>query len=205
MRGSYVAPSIKVIDDAFTQTEEFLKTALAAPEEMWLESTIDAYNLVPEFRHSRELPIPYGLMFPKVFSDMAWIVHNEASTYAKENGFEFPHMENFTLVEYKPEVDFIDRHDDWGPSQPRSMSAVLYMNTIEEGGELIFDKFDLTLKPVAGRLVLFPANFAYTHQVLPPISGVRYAIITFFGQQLSDDIFTRYYPKYSHWKDGSAP
>ena len=201
----YVAPSIKVIKNAFTQTQLFLDTVAQAPDELWMDSSIDAYNLIPEFRKSRELPIPYGLMFPKVFLDLAYMLHQEATIYSKENGLEFTHMEGVSLLEYNPNTDFFDRHRDDGPNQPRAISAILYINDVEKGGETIFDKFDLTISPEAGKLVLFPANFAYTHQAMPPISGKKYAVITFFGMQLSKDIFDNYYAKYAHYAQGTMP
>lgn len=200
----YVAPSVKVIPNAFPQHEEFLKMALDAPPEAWLESQIDgdfrgeddAIRYEPGFRRSRELPIPHGLMYPRVFYDVAYTIHEQASIYAKENGFGFNHMEQLSLLEYLPNQDFFDRHNDTGPNQPRACSALLYFNDVDQGGETYFDKFELTIRPKAGTLALFPANYPYSHQAFPPISNTKYVMITFFGMQLNRDVFDRYYPKY---------
>lgn len=198
----YVAPGIKVIKNAFPQAELFLETVSKAPEESWIKSSIDGYAYVPDFRSASELPIPYGLMFPKVFFDLAYTIHHQATRYSRENGFSFPHMEYITFLKYKKGSDFFNSHRDDGPNQPRSMSAVLYMNDVAEGGETVFDKFGVSIAPEAGKLILFPANFIYTHEAATPISNDKYAAITFFGMELSGDVFDKYYSKYGVQKQG---
>jgi len=36
------------------------------------------------------------------------------------------------------------------------------------------------LKPKDGRLLMFPANFAYEHEALAPQSGEKFALVTWF-------------------------
>ena len=55
----------------------------------------------------------------------------------------------------------------------RILTFILYLNTIEEGGETEFLYYPKRVKPQAGRLVLFPGSFMHTHRGNPPISGKK--------------------------------
>jgi Rps23 Pro-64 3,4-dihydroxylase Tpa1-like proline 4-hydroxylase len=53
-----------------------------------------------------------------------------------------------------------------------AFTTVTYLNENYEGGELYFPDHNITIKPKAGSLIMFPASFV--HQVKPILSGVRY-------------------------------
>lgn len=72
---------------------------------------------------------------------------------------------------------FYKRHFDTGPQFRRVVSALLYLNDVEEGGETHFNNFNLSVQPKAGRLVIFPSNYAYTHQAMPPVNGDKFVIV----------------------------
>jgi hypothetical protein len=50
----------------------------------------------------------------------------------------------------------------------------LFLNDVEEGGELEFIYYPMRIKPKKGTLVLFPAHFTHTHRGNPPISNTKY-------------------------------
>jgi len=194
MIGEYVAASIKVIPNAIDYSDEIISVAKSAPKEAWRDSAVGGqaeYN--NSIRRSNEISIRYGLMSPRIFFNVAQDIYGYAKDYAKENGFRFTHMEGISLLEYLPNDGFFDLHSDSDASFPRSMSALLYLNDVEEGGETWFDKFGINVKPEKGKLVLFPANYAYTHQALPPVSGNKYVAVTWFGMELNDNVFEVYY------------
>lgn len=64
----------------------------------------------------------------------------------------------------------------------RVFTYIWYLNTVEEGGETEF--LDTKIKPVVGKLVLFPATWTFLHRGLPPARGRKY-ICT--GWMLSED------------------
>jgi hypothetical protein len=197
MRG-YLAPSIMVIENAIDYSDEILSTVLPLPDEAWRSSEIESpgdrttRNEV-EIRRSREIQISPSASKPKIFFDLSLSIHSAAKEYSTENGFEFSHMEDISLLRYDQGEGFYDRHCDCGPTFPRSMSALLYLNDVVSGGETWFDKFNLNIRPERGKLVLFPANYAYTHQALPPTSGPKYVVVTWFGQSLDPNIFKEYF------------
>jgi Rps23 Pro-64 3,4-dihydroxylase Tpa1-like proline 4-hydroxylase len=51
------------------------------------------------------------------------------------------------------------------------------MNDNYIGGEIKFPRFNVTHKPKANELLIFPSGYTYNHSVLPVESGTRYAIV----------------------------
>jgi hypothetical protein len=190
----YIAPSIKMIDGAIDFSEKLIEIAKSVPDDRWLKSALSGdseYN--SSIRVSNELNIDHGLGSPTEFYLVAKAIHLAARDYAMENGVEVSHMEGINLLEYLPNEGFFDRHSDAGPDFPRAMSTILYLNDVEEGGETWFDKFGISVQPKSGRMILFPSNYAYSHQAMPPISGNKYVLVTWFGMKLSSNVFERYY------------
>ncbi len=57
----------------------------------------------------------------------------------------------------------------------RIITYIWYLNDISEGGETNFVK-NFKIKPVAGRLLLFPSTWSYPHAGLIPISSDKYIV-----------------------------
>ncbi len=70
----------------------------------------------------------------------------------------------------------------WIPNHTpdRAISAICYLNSDFEGGELTFEQHALTIKPRRGLLVMFPSTAGYVHEVLPVKSGRRYTASLWF-------------------------
>ena len=86
------------------------------------------------------------------------------------------YKEAFNFVKYFP-GEYFKVHTDHGPFYTCTLSAVIYLNDDYEGGELDFTRHDITLKPDAGDIVLFPSNFVYEHSSLNVTSGTKYAVV----------------------------
>lgn len=71
-----------------------------------------------------------------------------------------------------PHVDNQDGHLDL------AFSIVTYLNDDYEGGEIFFKDQNISLKPKAGSLIMFPSTAPYTHQVLEIQKGARYMVAT---------------------------
>lgn len=55
-----------------------------------------------------------------------------------------------------------------------AFSLVAYVNDDYEGGEISFPNHNITIKPKAGSLIMFPSQEPYIHEVKPIMSGTRY-------------------------------
>jgi len=59
----------------------------------------------------------------------------------------------------------------------RFISGVVYLNTINEGGETVFPIIKEKIKAVQGKIVLFPSNFTHIHYSKTTKKQDRYNII----------------------------
>jgi hypothetical protein len=87
----------------------------------------------------------------------------------------------FQIQKYKAnEGHYQEYHNDFAifdenPEYYRILTFIFYLNTVDEGGETEFwGKYKV--KPVTGRLVIFPASWTYPHCGLMPISHDKYII-----------------------------
>ena len=84
--------------------------------------------------------------------------------------------EDYEILKYGEGNFFIDHVDD-GLFMTRKVSIVYYFNDNYDGGEIIFPRFDLEIKPKANQLLLFPANYIYNHNVNEVTKGTRYSMV----------------------------
>ena len=58
----------------------------------------------------------------------------------------------------------------------RVLAWTIYLNDVEEGGETEFLYQSQRIKPVQGKICIFPAHFNYAHRGNPPLTGDKYII-----------------------------
>jgi hypothetical protein len=191
--GEDIFPGIRVIDNVIDNPQELIDIANSIPDN-WMPSALGGDGSVDtDSRRSNSFPFPVHFENPLVFFSTAQKIYLQANKYAQDNDIFFSHMEKISMLEYLAGDGFYKPHHDFGPDTPRAMSAILYLNDVEEGGETYFDQFDISVQPKAGRLVLFPATFPYSHEARHPISGNKYVLVTWFGLTINSDTFERYY------------
>jgi predicted 2-oxoglutarate/Fe(II)-dependent dioxygenase YbiX len=80
-----------------------------------------------------------------------------------------------------------NENGEWVPNHTpnRAVSAIYYLNETFEGGEIVFDRESLAVKPRQGLLLAFPSDGRHVHEVLPVRSGVRYTMPIWFTKQES--------------------
>ncbi len=85
-------------------------------------------------------------------------------------------------VYYKGQGKFLEHVDQSaGPNVIRTFGIILYLNTVEEGGETDFMDYKLKIKPEAGKLVIFPCNYLFRHEGTIPLSEDKYIITSFLN------------------------
>lgn len=95
--------------------------------------------------------------------------------FPKTYGFEELRIKKYNndgIDMFMPHVDVMDYS-----SSKRFIAFMFYLNDVDEGGETIFT--DLTIKPEAGKLVVFPPLWMYPHEGKPPISNTKYLLSTY--------------------------
>lgn len=103
--------------------------------------------------------------------------------YARKYGIqETLSHEGYQILRYE-EGQKYSQHYDGGTSIGRAISAVCYLNSDYEGGEIEFPFHNVKIKPQAGMLILFPSNFAYSHIAHPITNGTKYNLVTWISDR----------------------
>ena len=85
-------------------------------------------------------------------------------------------------VYYKGQGKFLEHVDQSaGPNVTRVFGVILYLNTVDDGGETDFMDYKLKIKPEAGKLVIFPCNYLFRHEGTIPLSEDKYIITSFLN------------------------
>lgn len=99
--------------------------------------------------------------------------------------WEWPGLSDtgFRLQHYRKNSGFYREHIDGGPgpgvAADRMLGAIIYLNTVETGGETYFREHDLKIPAKAGSIALFPAYWTHPHQGCVPISDDKWIVSSF--------------------------
>lgn len=96
--------------------------------------------------------------------------------YTEEWHPTWSQKEDYEIMKYGEGNYFIDHVDD-GLFYTRKISLVYYFNDDYDGGEIVFPKFGVTIKPKASQLLLFPSTYVYNHNVNAVTNGTRYSMV----------------------------
>ncbi len=87
--------------------------------------------------------------------------------------------ECYNLIRYKSGQAYHGVHSDYSPTsdvRQRHLSFVMFLNTIDEGGELVFPQQNLFVKPEEGKAVIFPSGWTHAHHTLAPVEQTRHVL-----------------------------
>lgn len=107
-------------------------------------------------------------------------LENYLEMFPAANDFpRFAANEDYNVIRYKPGQAYHAVHSDFHPNylnpiSRRHLTGVCFLNDIEEGGEIEFPQQDLSIKPEAGKFVIFPSGWTHSHRTLPPVGQTRY-------------------------------
>lgn len=175
-----IAGCIEIYDDVISAPEHVAQIACAM--EGWRDAEIyahdsDADEVDKQYRSNKILDINHDeYTTHPVFTYVNDLVERYLENYSYRYDVSFEYVEPAQLLHYS-NGEFYKPHFDTGPAFPRVISALLYLNDVEEGGETYFTNFRVGVKPKAGRLVIFPSNYAYSHQALPPKGSHKFVIV----------------------------
>jgi predicted 2-oxoglutarate/Fe(II)-dependent dioxygenase YbiX len=180
-----IGPGIYLFENVIDNQEELIyhakqRATSGALYEAEIYSSLQEQILNKEIRNTKIVeisPVYKNNAMWWILSQKIWEYGNE---YAMFHNISFSDMEHPQFLYYQKNQGFYSPHVDSASSKPRIISAVLYLNNVEEGGETYFEKFDVSVKPKSGRMILFPSNFVYIHGAKVPKSDDKYAVVTWF-------------------------
>ena len=109
--------------------------------------------------------------------------------------FQVVHYERGT--EYKPHFDSFDQSTElgkkyWEPGGQRMITALIYLNDVEDGGATYFPKLNISINPKKGNVLVFHNTISETtninprslHAGMPVSSGEKWAANLWFRENL---------------------
>jgi prolyl 4-hydroxylase len=92
-----------------------------------------------------------------------------------------PLISELVMKRYRPgqEERFQLHFDAINYVSNRYLVMLWYLNDVDQGGETEFPHLQISIRPMAGRLLIFPPYWMYQHQGLPPVSGDKYILSTY--------------------------
>ena len=119
------------------------------------------------------------------FNDFFKYMNNEI---IRQYSFEYPDVGHPVAHEGKiqntqPSEGYHVWHSEWNYEVPRRQLAyALFLNDVDEGGELEFLHQSIRIKPRKGDMVVWPAFWSHLHRGNPPLSGEKWIVTGWFEQ-----------------------
>lgn len=113
----------------------------------------------------------------------------DISLHEYTNNIGYP--KNYQLISkdynvrvYPKNRGMFNDHIDTGTKQTfnRLLAFILYLNTVECGGETEFLNSGRKIKPAKGKVLIFPCNYLFPHRGNIPISNEKYIATSFIYQ-----------------------
>ena len=120
-----------------------------------------------------------------IFKSLGLVIQQYISGYAGMDSWVRGMRDTSYLVQvYKKGQGFYKPHVDAAPwlgypQSLRALACVMYLNTVDEGGETEFTEHGLKVSPKQGDMLMFPAYWTHPHAARVPISGDKWIISTF--------------------------
>lgn len=97
--------------------------------------------------------------------------------YLGYHGVSMSTHDSYSVLRYGIGQKFINHIDDHEKIH-RRVSTVYYANDNYSGGEINFPRFNISYKPKANEMIIFPSTYVYNHSVSEITEGIRYAVVS---------------------------
>lgn len=183
------AVGISVYKDVFTADvfiEELEKECQDSWSELeWISSgtgpgSVSSYRTSMSANLASLFPPYEKTQLSELFShSIRYPIEKVVKDYIVENFIPNGISEIWSVLKYTKGAEY-KGHYDHGPNAPRIFSMVAMLKAPEEGGELEFPNFNVTIPVEEGSVILFPSNFPYLHIAHPVESGTKYSLVTWY-------------------------
>jgi hypothetical protein len=150
----------------------------------WKRSVVSGENLVDvEQRDSYYLAFPRQEPLPECINSLLSFAGSSLKEYLSHNSQanNFPPFEmheGCCIIRYEPGAAYWTTHSDYSPDSPHSsvrhLGFIMYLNTVDNGGETEFVNQGIKVKPVAGRTIIFPSGWTHAHRSYPAPNEDRF-------------------------------
>ena len=145
-----------------------------------------------------------------------YITENVGKRIADIVKLPLENAEKFQLIYYDISQEYRNHYDSWEHNYSektlrcmkyggaRLITALCYLNDVEQGGGTHITKKNITIEPIKGRLLVFHNTYSNTnirhelseHAGLPVIKGEKYAFNLWFKECKHDLLYEKFNPNY---------
>lgn len=187
-------PGVWVYRNAITEDlniiERLNEIGRAAEEEgdtrfAWTFGFVGYSQKMPDYRNCEDIKVAEikeprnktEKLVGELWSDLRKAQGIAVDDYCKKYSLIMNYWEVMNCIRYG-EGQHFQEHADHGFSYSATVSLVAYPNDDYEGGNLVFPKLGLDIKPRAGDLYIFPSTYLFSHRAMPVKSGMKFSIVT---------------------------
>jgi Rps23 Pro-64 3,4-dihydroxylase Tpa1-like proline 4-hydroxylase len=186
-----IAPGIVVYSNVIMGHDSLIKDieeGLTSSGLSWTSAVVDS-GLNTNIRDTDSISIPFIEIFDENFNgpidafnkSLANIFYQALvvaeKDYMSYYGVYFSEHDAYQILKYGKGQKFTNHIDDH-PSYHRRLSSVYYINDNYEGGEINFPRFNISYKPEANQMIIFPSTYVYNHSVSEVKNGTRYSVVS---------------------------
>lgn len=191
-----IAPGIVVYSNVISNSENLhkdIEEGMASIGLEWIPAQVQQGSDVTVNVKSRDtsaIGIPYKNLFEdsekrnmseEFYFNVGKILFENCDVLEKDYlsmyGISTLWHDQWGVLKYGSGQQFTNHIDDH-PDHHRRISTVYYLNDDYTGGEINFPRFNITFKPKANQMIIFPSTYVYNHSVSPVIEGERYAVVS---------------------------
>lgn len=120
-----------------------------------------------------------------ILEEMREVIARCRDTYIEEHGLRYEEgivfeEELFSIKRYPVGCGLFDEHADIAPpTKKREISILVYLNTVDKGGDTHFIYQNQRVAPVRGRVVVFPSSWMFFHEGMKPVTNDKILVTAF--------------------------
>ena len=127
-----------------------------------------------------EYPVSFSFSVNENFLLLAKRIFDCASDYARKNLTTIDGFDSCVIRKYTSDPGFLELESSDVENVSRKLTAILFLNSVDDGGHLTFKNFDASVSPHQGSVVVFPASFAYSFKINRPRGSENLVVVSHF-------------------------
>lgn len=127
-----------------------------------------------------EYPINFDFSVDENFLILAKRNFDCAANYAIKNLTRLNGYNSILIRRYSNTPGFLELESSDVDDPSRKITSILFLNDIDDGGQLTFKNFDVSVFPKQGSVVIFPASFAYSFKINKPKREDSFIVVSHF-------------------------
>jgi len=170
-----IPDSLEILALIESTDSELAETDAILPWADWTASDDKSYLFGQQKQTNVAKLSSSSISVQRIYKTLSSALERAGRHYCSANDLEYFPPSPLSISKYIKGAS-MGPHVDVYPGQTTSpvMSGVMYLNEDCIGGELNFPEQDVTIKPTAGSVVIFPSVEPFYHQSLDIVSGVKY-------------------------------